>query len=284
VSAADLFRNYNLDPVEDGPREPTAFTLKVPSKITGLETYHWNGSHGVKAGTIGLKDKDGKLYGPFPAEGTTNWIATAEILVPPGTYTVIDSDPATWSHNSASGFLGFVAVHGSDDPSVAAMSMTTAAGPPSPPETTQFPLDARLLAESPGALSKESHQVVEVRNTTSLAGSQGISMPLQAVVIRGVEWTEGPADEKIWNGPLKGSTRELPDGTVEHHFFAQSMTGLAFEEGLLLPGQKAIACATSSRAVMPGRFRVAGRMMSMRVPSPGAVRTPICPPCAWTIP
>jgi choice-of-anchor C domain-containing protein len=39
-----------------------------------------------------------------------NWIATPNVVIPAGTYTVIDSDPSTWSQNSGSGGQGFAAV------------------------------------------------------------------------------------------------------------------------------------------------------------------------------
>jgi hypothetical protein len=40
------------------------------------------------------------------------WTVYPNVTLPAGTYTVIDSDPATWSHNAESSNRGFVRVEG----------------------------------------------------------------------------------------------------------------------------------------------------------------------------
>jgi hypothetical protein len=82
--------------------------------VTLITTYHWNDAQGAAPGTIGLKDANGKLYGPWPASGTPGqggvpnayWTVNPNIVIPAGTYTVIDSDPDTWAQNDETGGAG----------------------------------------------------------------------------------------------------------------------------------------------------------------------------------
>lgn len=116
----DLFNNFNTGGVVNGPRTATRFTLDRPATITTLVTYHWNNGRGAVPGTISLRDQNGKIYGPFTAIGSSgqggtanvDWTARANVTVPAGTYAVLDSNPATWSHNAQSGFSGFAKVQG----------------------------------------------------------------------------------------------------------------------------------------------------------------------------
>jgi choice-of-anchor C domain-containing protein len=116
----DLFNNFNTGGTVNGPRRRTVFTLNRPARITELVTYHWNSGRGAMPGTINLRDQNGKIYGPFAAFGSSgqggaadvNWVAKANVTVPAGTYTLLDSNPRTWSNNSQSGFAGFEKVRG----------------------------------------------------------------------------------------------------------------------------------------------------------------------------
>ena len=112
-----IFDNGNIAGVYNGPTSPTVFTLSKTTYITRIENYHYfNG--GKKPGTIGLKSSTGKVYGPWQAYGiigqggvqNATWVAQPKIQLPAGTYTVIDSDPSTWSQNSGSKGCGFTAV------------------------------------------------------------------------------------------------------------------------------------------------------------------------------
>lgn len=105
--------------VRNGPTAVTTFTLDRALYLARITTYHWNGGRGAPAGTITLVAPDGSLLGPWQAEGrpgsgaqNVNWVAEPGILLQPGTYGVIDSDPATWSQNAGSGGRGFVWVEG----------------------------------------------------------------------------------------------------------------------------------------------------------------------------
>jgi hypothetical protein len=113
-----IFDNYNIEEVQKGPAQAPAFAIQAPRKISILCTYHW--WIRPEPGTLGLRDQNGKLYGPFQAiddlelgvGSNINWVAFPDITLPPGTYTVVDSDPASWSHNTGTKGLGFAQVGG----------------------------------------------------------------------------------------------------------------------------------------------------------------------------
>ena len=95
--------------------------LKVTTKITVLQTYHYISGGLPAAGTIGLRGEDGTMYGPFQATGSDGqggianayWTVNLDDLVlPAGSYTLIDSDPSTWSQNGESGGVGMSSVWG----------------------------------------------------------------------------------------------------------------------------------------------------------------------------
>ncbi|MCE1225816.1 MAG: hypothetical protein LWW87_04910 [Geobacteraceae bacterium] len=114
-----VYMNGNIDAVLNGPRVPTTFNISVPHRITWIYTYHYfNG--GKLPGTISLRHSDGTVYGPFKADGAVGqggvanayWFVRPNVEIKAGNYSVIDSDTATWSHNSGSGFAGFVELRG----------------------------------------------------------------------------------------------------------------------------------------------------------------------------
>ncbi|MGE3724435.1 MAG: hypothetical protein AB7I41_02720 [Candidatus Sericytochromatia bacterium] len=115
-----LYDNGNILAVFNLPTSATQFNLAQASKITFLQTYHWNNAQGSPGGTIGLKDSSGKLYGPWavstrPGQGgvpNAYWFTEPNVVLPAGTYTVVDSEPATWSQNSANGGQGMTQVRG----------------------------------------------------------------------------------------------------------------------------------------------------------------------------
>ena len=129
------YQTANTGGVYNKPTAPTLFEAATPYVVTYISTYHWNNGHGTPApGTIGLRHSDGTLYGPWKAAGTpgqggvvnANWIVEPNATVKPGTYTIIDSDPATWAQNAQSGGRGHAVVKG---------HAATAAHPAEPPAT-----------------------------------------------------------------------------------------------------------------------------------------------------
>lgn len=137
-----FFNNGNIYGVRNGPTAPTSFKLSTPYMITAVITYHWNNAAGTsRPGNISIRSSTGKVYGPWQATGTpgqggvknANWNVKPNIVLPPGTYTIIDSDPATWAQNAQSNGAGHAFVEGY--PSNAASSLG-AESPGKPPFVT----------------------------------------------------------------------------------------------------------------------------------------------------
>jgi hypothetical protein len=114
-----VFAIESIAGVSNAPTTPSRFSIEQGLFVTKIGTYHYlNG--GIPPGTIGLRSSDGTLYGPWQATGTEGqggvanayWTVTPEVMLPPGTYTVVDSSPATWSWAPDTGGRGIVAVYG----------------------------------------------------------------------------------------------------------------------------------------------------------------------------
>ncbi len=110
-----IFRNDNGIGVAGSPTSPTTFTVQVGQKVSAIRTYHYNNGQGKPGGTILLRHSDGRTYGPWTAtvESRFFWVAKPNASIPPGTFTIVDSDPASWSCNRQSNNSGFAIVNGS---------------------------------------------------------------------------------------------------------------------------------------------------------------------------
>ncbi|HGE69349.1 TPA: formylglycine-generating enzyme family protein [Candidatus Poribacteria bacterium] len=114
-----IFENGNIGGVYNRPTKDTVFTINEPYVITEITNYHWNNGNGATPGTIALKGAN-KTYGPWKASGKPGqggvpnayWIVYPNETIPAGTYTVIDSDPNTWSQNFESNGEGFTRIVG----------------------------------------------------------------------------------------------------------------------------------------------------------------------------
>ena len=154
AQGTDLFNNTNTGGVANHPTNATVFTLNTPAHITELETYHWNNGRGASPGTLGLRYQNRHIYGPFAAHGTAgqgnapnvNWIATTNVTVPAGTYTVLDSDLNTWSHNGQSSSSGFAIVRGSHVAGPIAPPPPGPTAPPQPPQPASSPTPSGFRA------------------------------------------------------------------------------------------------------------------------------------------
>lgn len=118
--------NYNIGAVLNGPTMPSTFNFPAATRLQRIETYHWNGGRGATPGKITLRGPQGEL-GPWQTVGipagpngalTYHEVCLIDptlrpqgLVVPAGTYTLIDSGQATWSHNAQSGNAGFIKIH-----------------------------------------------------------------------------------------------------------------------------------------------------------------------------
>lgn len=115
-TAVTIFDNYNPNSVQSDPTAPTTFIVTETRHITHIDTYHYLIGN-TPAGTIALRHSDNTLYGPWQVLGLYGggiinglWVCYPDVDIKPGTYTVVDSSPSTWSMNGASGNQGFAHV------------------------------------------------------------------------------------------------------------------------------------------------------------------------------
>ena len=102
-----MYTITSIGAAENGASMPTVFTIDESWTVTEIKTYHWNNGKGVLPGMISLKSSDGIIYGPWQANGLPGqgdvinayWVVSPQVVIPAGTYTVIDSDPTTWAKN-----------------------------------------------------------------------------------------------------------------------------------------------------------------------------------------
>lgn len=105
-----------LGAVWNGPEAASGFRLTKAARLDLLTTYHWNDGQGAPPGEIGLTGPQGAL-GPWPASGlpgqggvaNATWQVAPGVVLPPGDYTVTDSDPATWATNDDTARRGIFA-------------------------------------------------------------------------------------------------------------------------------------------------------------------------------
>ena len=102
-----LFDNTTDQPAQSVPLRPTRFRLHETRRIGAIQTYHWNDGRGAPPGSVALEGPGKRMLGPWQAEGRPGrngvpdvyWEVRPDIVLEPGLYTVLDSDPGTWSRN-----------------------------------------------------------------------------------------------------------------------------------------------------------------------------------------
>ena len=118
----NIWNTYGVTQTYPGPPAPTDFTLNQATTITSVSTYHWNNGSGTsRTAPIYIFDAaSGQLEAYSWAVGSpgqggvpnADWTASFNVTLGPGTFTVLDGDPSTWSFNTQSGNRGFAAVSG----------------------------------------------------------------------------------------------------------------------------------------------------------------------------
>jgi hypothetical protein len=110
----------NIGGVVNGATAPFEFTLTEPVYVVSAYTYHWNDASGRSPGEITFVRRDGLTFGPFAARGSEGqggvpdayWTVDPGVVLPPGNYELIDSDPTTWSQNAETGGVGMGQIQG----------------------------------------------------------------------------------------------------------------------------------------------------------------------------
>ena len=188
-----IFDNANLGAVGNQPTTPTTFTTTGVYFLTYLFTYHWNGGRGAPAGEVTLRSEDGMVYGPWPTttldgSGARSiaWVSEPNCGIPPGTYTVVDSDPASWSQNGESGGAGITTIRGIPVGEATATPGTGTApnpGPPTPTEPTGGLPKLKLTVCTTMQEDRPADPATRFRKPTSLhCWTEVENMPADTVV------------------------------------------------------------------------------------------------------
>ena len=147
ASETEIYNNGNIAGVINNPTGgPTTFTISDSYKVTLITDYHWNNGQGASSGTIDLKDASGNVIGTWPVTVRSGvyWDVKPNIVIGPGTYTVVDSDPSTWAQNSQSKNQGITDVKG--------LAITYVANAPSSASTpSQFASPIKVALTAPNA-------------------------------------------------------------------------------------------------------------------------------------
>jgi len=117
------YSSFNVYSVQNLPKYYPDFTCGAPLLVQAVTTYHWNNGQGAAPGTISIYDWDDHLIGTWQAVGrggsgaeNVYWDVFPNIVLGANQdYYIVDSDPATWSHNDQSEGHGFVEVCGTED-------------------------------------------------------------------------------------------------------------------------------------------------------------------------
>lgn len=115
-----ILDTWNTDLVENGPTQPTKFSISRAYCITDIRSYHWNYGNGSPRGNISLHHDDGTVFGPWEVSTSRGsfdrenvaWQCNPNVTIPAGTYTVVDSDARTWSQNQRTRGMGMTIVKG----------------------------------------------------------------------------------------------------------------------------------------------------------------------------
>ena len=117
ANAELIYDSYNRDSVGNGPSTLPLLTITSAWLITDIQHYHWNFGQGQDPvavnGRISIRDLvSGNLVGSWAAASValgvpnTYWSATPNVVLQPGSYTIADSDPGTWSYSTSQFFSG----------------------------------------------------------------------------------------------------------------------------------------------------------------------------------
>jgi hypothetical protein len=119
-AATILHATGNNAAVLNGATQANTFVVAEPMVVTSIMTYHWNNAKGKTPGMISLEHEDGTQYGEWQAKGSdgqggvhnANWNVVPGVVLKPGKYTLLDSHPASWSQNAATGSKGMCEIKG----------------------------------------------------------------------------------------------------------------------------------------------------------------------------
>lgn len=96
-----LFNTGTTAGVSYGPPHPATFTTSSTYTITSITNYHWG--HAPAGDSISLLAAGGATIMSWPVGWTgitSYWYVRPNFTIGPGTYTIVDSSPSTWSYTN----------------------------------------------------------------------------------------------------------------------------------------------------------------------------------------
>ncbi len=190
-----IFEQNSLGRVFNDPPSPTTFALYQPRVIALIRTYHWNDARGTSVpGYLSVIDQNGVVYGPWQATGEPGmggvpnayWVVEPNLELPWGDYTVLDSDPATWSWNEETQGRGMTWVYA--EPAVLLLTQTAPSTTTTPGSTAQTGESENLpgyptvlpLTVAVVAVLAVCAFVLGRRFVTKKVGREGKELPVQS--------------------------------------------------------------------------------------------------------
>ena len=114
-----IYGSFNRSGVDNNPPIYPVFTISRTWTIFQVDDYHWNYGQGQDPFTIGgaiaiYNTNSGALVGSWAVTATTAgqggvpnavWYAYPGVNLGPGSYKIVDSDPATWAYSIYQSYL-----------------------------------------------------------------------------------------------------------------------------------------------------------------------------------
>jgi hypothetical protein len=113
-----IARNGGVGAVTLGATRPSVFRTLSSYRVEQVMTYHYGANQ--RPGSIALRHADGTVYGPWQAAGAVGqgnvrdayWWVRPDVVIKPGRYTVLDSDPSTWAREAITKGAGIFEIRG----------------------------------------------------------------------------------------------------------------------------------------------------------------------------
>ena len=122
AQAAVIFDNSNTAAVTNCTAGTTCrptFRLTTRTFVDKVVTYHWNGGQGETQGRVRIGLTGPTAVAAVAATGSratnnalANWTVPINRTLAAGAYTIVDTQPSTWSQNAGSNHKGFAIVTG----------------------------------------------------------------------------------------------------------------------------------------------------------------------------
>jgi len=176
-----IFERNSIWAVDNDPTSPTSFTIDREWTVTEIKTYHWNYGQGKAPGMIGLQDRSGSVLGMWPASGLLGsggvpdayWTARPNLVLKPGKYTILDSDPATWSQNAETAGEGIAWVYGLPSEGSWDGSGIDSEGLPFTDDFNDGEMDGWTVGGLLGSWTVSAEEGVLRQNSNDFGGSEG---------------------------------------------------------------------------------------------------------------